>query len=97
MLPTKSDVWGLVINEAMAQGLPVVTTDGCVAGVELIENGVNGYIVPVDDNEALTEAIAKTLRGDYRQMGRQALETIRPYTIENMVKAHVEIFSDGRK
>ena len=30
-------------------------------------------------------------------LGRQALETIRPYTIENMVKAHVEIFSDGRK
>lgn len=97
VLPTKSDVWGLVINEAMAQGLPVVTTDGCVAGVELVENGINGYIVPVDDNEALTEAITKTLRADYRQMGRQALETIRPYTIENMAKAHVEIFSDGRK
>lgn len=96
-LPTQSDVWGLVINEAMAQGLPVVTTDGCVAGVELVENGINGYIVPVDDNKALTEAIAKTLGADYRQMGRQALETIRPYTIENMVKAHVEIFSDGRK
>ena len=35
-LPTRSDVWGLVINEAMACGLPVVTTDRCVAGMELI-------------------------------------------------------------
>lgn len=93
VLPTKSDVWGLVINEAMAQGLPVVTTDRCVAGMELIENGKNGYIVPVDDQQALTAAIRDVLDGDYRKMGAAALETIRPYTIENMAKAHVEIFS----
>jgi len=93
VLPTKSDVWGLVINEAMAQGLPVVTTDRCVAGLELIENGKNGYIVPVDDNDALTAAINRVLSEDYRKMGEAALETIRPYTIENMAKAHVEIFT----
>lgn len=93
-LPTQTDVWGLVINEAMAQGLPVVTTDRCVAGVELIRDGINGYIVPVDDNGALTEAIRKVLMGDSRKMGENALETIRPYTIENMAKAHVAIFSE---
>lgn len=93
VLPTKSDVWGLVINEAMAQGLPVVTTDRCVAGLELIESGKNGFIVPVDDQQALTDAIRSTLDGDCAAMGAAALETIRPYTIENMAKAHVEIFS----
>ena len=93
VLPTKSDVWGLVINEAMAQGLPVITTDKCVAGLELIENGKNGYIVAVDDNAALTEAIRTVFASDYAAMGAAALETIRPYTIENMAKAHVEIFS----
>lgn len=96
VLPTKSDVWGLVINEAMACGLPVVTTDKCVAGLELIEDGVNGYIVPVDDTQALAEKIRAVLEGDYRQMGEAALETIRPYTLENMAKAHVEIFESGR-
>ena len=92
-LPTQSDVWGLVINEAMAQGLPVITTDKCVAGLELIENGKNGYIIPVDDNAALTEAIRAVFASDHAAMGAAALETIRPYTIENMAKAHVEIFS----
>lgn len=96
VLPTKSDVWGLVINEAMACGLPVITTDRCVAGLELIENGVNGYIVPVDDQKALAEKICAVLTGDYRQMGAAALETIRPYTLENMAKVHVEIFESGR-
>ena len=92
-LPTQTDVWGLVINESMACGLPVVTTDRCVAGLELVENGKNGYIIPVDDQQALTEAIRSTLEGDCRAMGAAALETIRPYTIENMAAAHVEIFS----
>ena len=92
-LPTQTDVWGLVINESMAQGLPVITTDRCVAGLELVENGKNGYIIPVDDQDALTEAIRKTLEGDCAAMGAAALETIRPYTIENMARAHVEIFS----
>lgn len=93
VLPTHSDVWGLVINEAMAQGLPIVTTDKCVAGVELVENGVNGYLVPVKDDLALADAINQVLSSDYRAMGEASLEKIRPYTIENMAKAHVEILS----
>ncbi|MGN0976822.1 MAG: glycosyltransferase family 4 protein [Faecousia sp.] len=92
VLPTQSDVWGLVINEAMACGLPVITTNRCVAGLELIKDGVNGYIVPVDDPKALSEKITAVFSADYRQMGAAALETIRPYTFENMAKAHVEIF-----
>lgn len=97
VLPTKSDVWGLVINEAMSFGLPVITTDQCVAGMELIQNGINGYIIPVDDNAALVEKTNALLAGDYRQMGAAALEAIRPYTIENMAKAHVEIFHRQEK
>lgn len=92
VLPTHSDVWGLVINEAMAFGLPIVTTDRCVAGVELVENGVNGQIIPIQDGPALVSAINEILAGDYRAMGKASLEKIRPYTIENMAKAHVKIF-----
>lgn len=92
VLPTRSDVWGLVITEAMACGLPVVTTTRCVAGLTLVEEGVNGCLVPIDDEEALTEKLDAVMRGNFREMGRAALETIRPYTIENMAKAHVRIF-----
>lgn len=96
VLPTHSDVWGLVINEAMACGLPVITTDKCVAGIELVEDGVNGYLVPVEDHTALAEKINAVLSADFRQMGADALEKIRPYTMENMVKRHIEILNDGR-
>lgn len=97
VLPTWSDVWGLVINEAMACGLSVVTTDQCVAGLELIRNGVNGHVVPVDDRDALVDKIHAVLRGDHARMGAEALETIRYYTFENMAMRHVEFLSEQEK
>lgn len=95
VLPTREDIWGLVVGEAMAYGLPVITTDRCVAGLELVENGVTGYIVPVEDVEKLKDAMLRALSGDLRKMGGAALERIRPYTIENMAKAHMEILERG--
>ena len=89
VLPTREDIWGLVINEAMAYGLPVVTTDRCVAGLELVENGVNGYLVPVDDPDSLRARLTEILASDTEKMGSASLEKIRDYTIENMAKAHV--------
>ena len=96
VLPTREDIWGLVVNEAMAYGLPVITTDRCVAGLELVENGVNGYVVPVRDVQALAQAMNRILKEDLQAMGRASLEKIRPYTIENMAKVHEEIFEKGR-
>lgn len=96
VLPTREDIWGLVINEALGYGLPTITTDRCVAGLELIKDGVNGYIVPVEDAEALAEKMDAVLCADLEKMGTAALESIRPYTLENMAKAHVDILTGGR-
>lgn len=96
VLPTREDIWGLVINEALAYGLPTITTDRCVAGLDLIEDGVNGYIVPVEDADALAQKIKAVLASDMQKMGEASLEKIRPYTLENMAKTHAEIFESGR-
>ena len=96
VLPTREDIWGLVVNEAMAYGLPVITTDRCVAGLELVEEGVSGYIVPVGDEKALAEKMNLILDQDLAAFGKAALDRIQPYTIENMAKVHVEIFENGR-
>ncbi len=96
VLPTREDIWGLVVNEAMAYGLPVITTDRCVAGLELVENGVNGCIVPVGDADALAGAINTAMEADLWAMGAASLEKIRPYTIENMARVHEEILQNGR-
>lgn len=92
-LLSRGEAWGLVINEAMANGLPIVTTNRCVAGLELVKNGENGYIVPVDDVPATVEAIQKVMDADTKKMSERSLEIIRGYTIEAMAEAHVRILS----
>ncbi len=96
MLPTREDIWGLVINEALAYGLPTITTDRCVAGLELIENGVNGYVVPVEEAQSLAEKINAVLSGDMQQMGEASLQKVRPYTLENMARTHAAYFENRR-
>lgn len=92
VLPTREDIWGLVINEAMANALPIITTDMCVAGLELVKNDENGYIVPVGDDKALSDRINDILSNDEKRLlfGANSLEKIRYYTIENMVKTHLD-------
>lgn len=93
VLPTREDVWGLVINEAMANGLPVITTNKCVSGLELIENFKNGFIVPVDNIDQLSEKISIILNDALlaEDMASNNLKKISDYTIENMARRHVEI------
>ena len=94
--PTREDIWGLVVAEAMSYGLGVVTTDRCNAGLELIENGKNGYLVPVDDVHALRQALTEAIVHS-AALGAAALETIRPYTIEAMAADHLRILADRKK
>lgn len=92
VLPTREDIWGLVINEAMAYGLPVITTDRCVAGVELIENGINGSIVISDDVDALREALEYWSNKDCFVAGKKSLQIISQYSIEKMAETHIQFF-----
>ena len=91
-LPTRIDTWGLFVNEAMANGLPVITTNKCVAGLELIENGENGYIIDVDDVDALAEKIGQLLDDDAlrEKMAAQNIQKIQWYTFEQQAKVTLE-------
>lgn len=93
VLPTREDIWGLVVNEAMACGLGVITTNRCNAGLELIRNGENGYLVPVEDVPALKEAIVQALSHS-ESLGAQALETISPYTVQTMAADHIRLIEE---
>lgn len=94
VLPTREDIWGLVINEAMAFGLPIVTTDRCLAGVELIKDGENGFIVPVEDSKALADSLNRILSDSelIRLVNENNLKKAHDHTIESMVKAHIRLF-----
>ncbi|MCR5449563.1 MAG: glycosyltransferase family 4 protein [Solobacterium sp.] len=86
VLPTRYDIWGLVINEAMAYGLPVISTDRCVAAVEFRNLYDNALIVPAENADELRKAIM-TLMDDPHlaaQLGERSINGIQGYTLENM-------------
>ena len=96
VLMTVGDVWGLVINEAMACGLPIITTDKCVAGRELVEDDKNGYIVSVGDDESLAKHVQNVIYdlGKLEEMGKNSLQAIQDCTIEEMTKTHIDVFEN---
>jgi glycosyltransferase involved in cell wall biosynthesis len=84
VFPTHSDPWGLVVNEAMASGLPVIASNvaGCVR--DLVEDGWNGFIVPVSDVRRICSSMELLAKGnDLRgQMGERSLQRIQEYSPE---------------
>lgn len=90
VLPTREDIWGLVINEAMANGLPVITTDNCVAGLELIHDGENGFLVPVENPAQLAEKMAEILRSDalLSSMSEANVRAMQGCTLEKIAREH---------
>ena len=85
---TFTEPWGLVVNEAMLQGTPVITSDAVGAAVGgLVQNGRNGLVVPQNDAAALATAI-RTITGDAglrATLGRNAKQDVAPYTPEAWV------------
>src|SRR5579872_624059 len=57
ILPTYTDTWGLVVNEAMACGLPVILSEAAGCGADLVTDNWNGRIVPPKDVKALAFAM----------------------------------------
>jgi glycosyltransferase involved in cell wall biosynthesis len=86
--PTGKETWGLVVNEAMNQGVPVVATDavGAAAG-GLVQSGVNGFIVPERDSNALADAIGRILNDDAlrEEMSQNARRIVAEWDNERMV------------
>lgn len=60
VLPTHEDVWGNTVVEAMAAGLPVVTTDAAGAS-SLVEESGAGLVVPAGSVRSLSEAVARVI------------------------------------
>ncbi len=93
VLPTREDIWGLVINEAMSKGLPVVTTNKCIAGLELINDEKLGRIVPVDDVEAVVKAVKDVYNNLSIENNQAVLSRIKDFTFEKMAERHMEVWN----
>jgi glycosyltransferase involved in cell wall biosynthesis len=91
-VPSAFETWGLVVNEAMACGAPVVASDGVVAAADLVVDGENGATYPAGDVDALVRRLHQVLdrpdRG--RAMGRHAREHVAEWSLTACVSGIVE-------
>ena len=91
--PQGKETWGLVVNEAMNQGVPVVATEavGAAAG-GLVQSGVNGFIVPERDSEALAKAMRRILVDENlrNEMSHNARQIVSRWNNQQMVKGFEE-------
>lgn len=83
VLPSRSETWGLVINEAMEFGLPIVTTSAVGAAPDLVPNEENGFVVPPEDVTGLAHALEMlvsdgALRARMGERSRQVIEHFTP-------------------
>lgn len=92
VLPTHSDTWGLVVNEAMSCGLPVVATSvaGCVA--DLIQDGWNGFVVPPESPLQLSASMRRLAAdADLRiKMGANSLEWVQAFSPKTWAEGLVQ-------
>jgi glycosyltransferase involved in cell wall biosynthesis len=95
VLPSYSEPWGLVVNEAMACGLPVLVSDKCGCAIDLVKNGENGYTFSPTNHEELTNLLLKFMNmndEDLEKMGRVSEQIIAEYSPENVGKEMYEGF-----
>jgi glycosyltransferase involved in cell wall biosynthesis len=91
--PARHEGWGVVIQEAMASGCPVIGSKETGAAFDLVQDGRNGFLVNADDPEMLYERMKWFVKQPDRvvAMGRQAREDVARYTPESGAERMLQI------
>jgi len=90
VLPSLYEPWGLVVHEGLANGLPVIVTDQVAAADDLVEPGVNGYVVAAGSADAFGAAMRDLAAWSWEQRQlslRRSAETIRRCSVERGAEA----------
>ncbi len=84
VLPAAAEPWGLIVNEVMNAARPVIVTNEVGAAPDLVQEGENGYVVPVGDIEALARRLKDVVcdLDNARRMGRKSLEIINRWSFQ---------------
>lgn len=86
---TKEDIYGHVVNEALSQAIPVICSNRTVAGLSLIKNGINGFIVPLEKSKII-DALKNVTTIKKENLLKQSFVS----SVEEMVSAHIKLFKE---
>ncbi|MBB6004497.1 glycosyltransferase [Arcicella rosea] len=96
VLPSFSEPWGLVVNEAMACGLPVAVSNKCGCAAELVKESENGFTFNPENVNEIAETLVKFMdkKLDLMKMGEVSKQIIQEYSPINVAK---EMFQGYQK
>ena len=89
----KADIWVRTVNDAMGAGKPVIATGAVGAAFDMVKDGINGFIVPERDSEALYKAIKKIISEPElaKSMGEKSKRILEQgFTYEHMVRGFMK-------
>jgi glycosyltransferase involved in cell wall biosynthesis len=93
LLPTSADCWGVVINEAMLAGTPVITTEWTAAAGELVLHERNGYVLSLDVQDWVSAA-SELLSGDskWESFSKCARQTVKEFNYDRAAAGILDAF-----
>lgn len=96
VLPSgEGETWGLVVNEAMCFGLPVIVSDAVGCGKDLVYEGANGFQFPLGDINALSDRLEKIISNTDLKInyGIKSREIIKEYSFERGAERFREVLT----
>jgi len=84
ILPSTSEPWGLVVNEAMNCELPIIVSEKCGCQPDLVESGVNGYVIDPNDLIGITDILQQLMikANSLEKLGKQSAIKIQDHSPE---------------
>ena len=99
VVPSRSDTWGMALNEAALAGLPLVSTTAPGGAHDLVEDGLNGFLVPPGDAAALRASIVRLAEDEElrRSAGARSLEIATRFTPDAWADAVADLAARLRR
>lgn len=96
VLPSSDEPWGLVINEALSAGLPVIVSDQCGCSLDLVRDGENGFLFETKNVDMLAEKINYFYinRNEITNMGNKSKRIIEQWNFDNCKKSFIRMTND---
>jgi glycosyltransferase involved in cell wall biosynthesis len=87
VLPSYNETWGLIVNEVMNAGRPIIVTDQVGCQPDLVHDGLNGFVYPAFDVDRLSQCLRRLVddSGVRATMGENSLRIIQQYSFEQDV------------